>query len=77
VQSFWLYIRPVFLYYLIIDMTAMRPVLNMHNHVKPIEGYTCIPTNKYMWTWMTIVSFVFQSGQVSEGRAISVLHHVN
>jgi len=55
----------------------MRPVLDMHNHVKPIEGYTCIPTNKYMWTWMTIVSFVFQSGQVSEGRAISVLHHVN
>ena len=57
-------------------MTPKRPVLNMHNDLTngkvQVFSDKQIPTDMY-----TIVSFVIQSGQVSEGGAISLSPHVN
>ena len=57
-------------------MTPKRPVLNMHNDLTngkvQVFSDKQIPTDMY-----TIVSFVIQSGQVTEGGAISLLGTVN
>jgi len=56
-------------------MTPKRPVLNMHNGL--INGTVQTELDKQIHVHVdTIVSFVIQSGQVSEGRGILVSLHV-
>jgi len=59
-----------------IDMTPKHPVLNMHNGWTNRNVHMC-SDKQILVDVDTIVSFVIQSGQVSEGEEISVLCHVN
>jgi len=57
-------------------MTPKCPVLNMHNG--KTNGKIHVYSDKQIHVPMdTMVSFVIQGGQVSEGGAISVSRHVN